>query len=76
MKNNKMYDEYLMLNKQIDICIDTMFKCIDENNVNMFSIFYKMFFETRSKLYKNKYNQCGHKLCDEIENFAKCNNIS
>lgn len=70
--NNK-YDEWIELNKKQDFAIDKMFYCMDRNNNTGFSFYFDLWHIVTSELIINPYNECGHKLCDELMDYAKTN---
>ena len=67
---------FLDMVKTQNNAVKRMFESIDENDVKKFHMYYIMWHVATNKLLHNKYNECGHKLCDEIQTYARNNNIT
>lgn len=76
MNKNKTKIQFHFLLDVLNNSVNYMFRAIDENNVNDFTLWFTMWQNARKQIILNPYNDCGHKLCDEILEYANKNNIT
>lgn len=80
MNNNFKCDKELKNYKNLcfvmNNAVDYMFNAIDKNNVSNFTLWFTMWVNAKRDITENKYNDCNHKLCDEIMQFANKNNVN
>lgn len=69
------FDRFVSLCHNQDFAVKKMCDCIDNKNVEGFKYYFNEWHNVTSKLLHNKYNDCGHKLNDEIIQYAKNNCI-
>lgn len=66
-------EEFKRLLKIQDKCVNRMFRCIDNNNIEGFAWYFELWHDVTSEIYHNPLNECGHKLIDEILDYARKN---
>lgn len=74
-KNNEKTQFHFLLNV-LHNSVEYMFRAIDENNVDEFTLWFIMWKNAHKQIITNPYNDCGHKLCDEIMEYANKNNVT
>ena len=70
------YKNFKNLCFTMDNVVDYMFRAIDNDNVDDFTLWFKIWHGLKTDILNNKYNQCGHSLCDEIMEYANKNNVT
>ena len=64
-------EKFIKLIRKQDRITTHMFHAMDEGQIEDFEILFELWHEVTSEILNNPNNQCGHKLCNEILDYAK-----
>lgn len=64
-------DEFIKLCRVQDRITNHLFHAMDKKHIEDFETLFELWHDVTSEILHNPYNECGHKLCNEVLEFAK-----
>lgn len=66
-------ERFMKLCRIQDKCVNRMFYCMEHNNPRGFEEYFDLWHDITAEIVNSPYNECGHKLCKEILDYASKN---